>query len=56
MSRTILSRSKFALAGAVAALAIGVTAASANGLDISTSYGGGKSGNNTKAGSHGTGT
>ena len=45
--------------GAVATLALGVTAASANGLngiDVSTSYGGGHSGNKTSAWTHDTGS
>ena len=59
MSRTFLSRSQLVLMCAVATVALGVTAASANGLngiDVSTSYGGGQSGDKTKAWTHGSGS
>ena len=59
MSRTILSRSQLVLMGAVATLVLGVTAVSANGLngiDVSTSYGGGHSGDKTSACTHDTGS
>ena len=52
MSRTILSSSQSVLMGAFATWALGVTAVSANGLngiDVSTSYGVGYSGNKTSA-------
>ena len=59
MYRIFASRSQIVAAGAVATLAIGLlgaTQASADGLNISTSYGGGHNSTSTKAWSKGDGS